>query len=76
MGLGREARILARALQTYGMYLADSGGAMALQAQLLGPGKALNRREWEARFPDFYRDVSKIPTHEFRVIDTGRPVVR
>lgn len=76
MGLNRESRILARALQIYGMYLGDTGGAMALQAQLLGPGKQANRRQWELFFPNFYNNIKKIPTTLFRVIDTGPIVVR
>ena len=38
-GLTAEAAIVAKALQKYGMFLGDNGGPMAIQAQLLAPGK-------------------------------------
>lgn len=75
-GLNRAGKILARALQRYGMYLGVSGGAMKLQVQLLGPDSDSNRREWERRVPGFYENVKRIPTREFRIIDTGDPIIR
>jgi hypothetical protein len=73
-GLNREGKILARTLQRYGMYNADNGGAMALQAQLLHSSPSEHRALWESRFPGFYDNVKKIPTDRFRVIYTGEPV--
>jgi chitodextrinase len=70
-GLGEAAKIVARAMMRYGMYNGDNGGAMAVQLQLLGPDESTNRSEWDARFPDLYRDIRKIPTDAFRVVDTG-----
>ena len=75
-GLNREGRIVARALQKYGMLDGDNGGAMALQVQLLGPTTAENRARWEALFPGFYANVPRIPTNRFRVVDTGAPVTK
>jgi len=75
-GLNREGRVLARALQKYGMYLGVSGGPMKLEVQLLGPDTRRNRLEWERRFPGFYENVKRIPTRAFRVLDTGKPRVR
>ncbi len=75
-GLNREGKIVAIALQRYGMYLGDNGGAMALQAQLLGPSKRENRAEWEKRFPGFYRNIKRIPTKRLRIVYTGAPIVK
>ncbi len=75
-GLNRAGKILARALQRYGMYLGVSGGAMKLQVQLLGSDSEANRREWERRVPGFYENVKRIPTREFRILDTGDPIIR
>lgn len=75
-GLNREGKIVARALQKYGMYLSDEGGAMALQPQLLGPTREEHLRKWESLFPGFYRNVEKIPTDRFRVVYTGEPILK
>lgn len=75
-GLNREGKIVARALQTYGMYLGLNGGAMKLQVQLLGQDTLRNRAEWERRFPGFYSNVQRIPVTALKVIDTGFPRVR
>ncbi len=76
-GLNREGKIVARALQKYGMYLGDNGGAMALLPQLLGPNKQAHMREWERRFPGFYETIKRIPVHPFRIVDTGvRPYIK
>lgn len=75
-GLNRAGKVLARALQRYGMFLGVSGGAMKLQVQLLGATPEANRREWERRLPGFYDNVKRIPTREFRILDTGDPVLR
>jgi hypothetical protein len=73
-GLSREGKIVARALQRYGMYDGDNGGAMAVQLQLLHPSGTEHRAIWESRFPGFYDNVRKIPTDRFRVVNTVEPV--
>lgn len=70
-GLNREGKIIAKALQTYGMYLGDNGGAMALAVQMLAPSKKENRMIWDKLFPEFYKNIKKIPTNKLRVIDSG-----
>ncbi len=72
-GLNREGRIVARALQKYGMLLGDNGGAMSLQALLLAPSKEDNLKKWEKLIPGLYKNVEKIPTDKFRVVYTGEP---
>jgi hypothetical protein len=73
-GLTREAKIVARALQTYGMFLCDHGGDMALQVQLLDLSTAEHRRAWEAQWPGLYAAVERIPTDRFRVVYTGEAI--
>lgn len=75
-GLGREARVLARALQKYGMYLCDNGGAMVVLVQLLGPSREENRKRWERLFPGFYENVKRIPANRFRVVYTGETLTK
>lgn len=70
-GLTKEAKIVARALQEYGMYNGDNGGAMALQFQLLDPDAAVHAQKLDAMFPGFRNAIKKIPTDRFRVVDTG-----
>jgi hypothetical protein len=70
-GLSPEARIVARALQTYGMYLSDRGGNWALQAQLLDEDPAVHRAKWEARLPGFYSSIERIPSDAFRIVELG-----
>jgi len=70
-GLTSEARMVARALQTYGMFLGDNGGDMALQVQLLDRSPEKHRRAWEARWPGLYAAIERLPTNRFRVLDTG-----
>jgi hypothetical protein len=70
-GLTREAVVVARALQEFGLYIGDNGGAMALQAQLLDPDTDKHLALWESSFPGFFRSVQKIPTRHLRVLRTG-----
>lgn len=70
-GLNREGKIVARALQRYGMYLGDNGGAMALVVQMLDPSKKIHREKWEALFPGFYKNIRRIPTDKFRIVESG-----
>ncbi len=75
-GLTSEGKVLARALQKYGMYLGDNGGSMALTVQLLGPTKEKHLAAWEKIAPGFYATVKKIPANRFRVVDTVEPTIR
>jgi hypothetical protein len=75
-GLGFYARVVARALQKYGMYDGDNGGAMAVQVQLLAPEADDNHAAWEARLPGLFKDIAKIPTDRFRVVHTGEPIIK
>ncbi|MDP8217553.1 MAG: hypothetical protein P9M03_02380 [Candidatus Theseobacter exili] len=72
--LTKEAKIVARALQKYGMFLGDNGGPMAIQAQLLGPSKRKNLQEWEKRHPGLFSSIKNIPTNQFRIVYTGKPI--
>jgi hypothetical protein len=74
--LTREGKILARALQEYGMFLSDNGGDMAIAVQLLGPTQRANRRAWDTLFPGFYKCVDNIPINQFRIVDTVKPTLR
>jgi hypothetical protein len=73
-GLSNGAKVVAKALQKYGMYLCDNGGDMALQAQLLDENTEVNRKKWDNISPGLYSSVSKIPTNQFRLINTGEPL--
>jgi len=75
-GLTREGQVLAKALQEYGMFLGDNGGAMALQIQLLGSTEKENRKKWDELFPGFYRTVMKIPVQHLRIVYTGEPITK
>lgn len=75
-GLTPEAQVVARALQRYGMFLGDNGGALALQVQLLGPDERSNRRKWDELFPGLYSSIENIPANRFRVVYTGEAVAK
>ncbi len=75
-GLTPEVKVLARALQKYGMYLDNIGGDMALATQQLGATPAENRAAWDALIPGFYHTVTKIPSDQFRIVYTGEPTLR
>jgi len=75
-GLTREGKVLARALQEYGMFLGDNGGDMSIAVQLLDPTEDTNREEWDRRLPGFYDSVRRIPVARFRVVYTGEPTLR
>ena len=72
-GLSVSAKVVARALQRYGMYLCDNGGSMALQLQLLDKRTEVNRQKWDALAPELYSSTNKIPTGQLRLIHTGEP---
>lgn len=75
-GLDNSAKIIARALQKYGMFLGDNGGDMALQVQLLASTPEMNLQCWEYLFPGLYKNIERIPTDKFRVIYTGEPIIK
>jgi hypothetical protein len=75
-GLNREGKAVARALQTYGMFDGDNGGAMKLQVQLLAPSAEENFKKWETLFPGLFDNLEKIPTDQFRVVYTAPPIVK
>jgi hypothetical protein len=75
-GLTPEARIVARALQKYGMYLCDRGGDMKIQVQLLSKDTDEHRDLWDGQFPGIYNSVEDIPTDRLRVVHTGAPTVK
>jgi hypothetical protein len=68
MGLGSTAKILARAMQTYGMILVDYAGASKIYVEDL-KNNPLTQESWE---DDDLRlrtwALSKIPYNEFRVL--------
>lgn len=70
-GLTEEARIVARALQKYGMYLDNNGGDLALAMQQLGATPEESRAEWEEFAPGFYNSATKIPFDQFRAVYTS-----
>ena len=72
-GLSASAKVVARALQAYGMYLCDNGGSMAMQLQLLDKSTEVNRQKWDTLAPGLYSSISGIPTGQFRLINTGAP---
>ena len=60
--LSREAKVIARAMQKYGMYVGDNAPVFKIYLQNLGPDGGL----WN-NFPDL-DDIFKIPLEEFRVL--------
>lgn len=75
-GLSADARTVARALQTYGMYLGDRGGDMKIQVQLLSKDTSEHRAMWDDRLPGIYRSIERIPTNRLRIVYTGEPTVK
>jgi hypothetical protein len=75
-GLNREGKIVARALQKYGMFNGDNGGNMKLQVQLLAPSEEANVQAWEKLFPGFMDNIEKIPVDQFRVVYTAEPIIK
>ncbi len=73
-GLSPGARIVARALQKYGMYLCDCGGPMALQLQLHDKDVNISRQKWDEEAPGLYETIKHIPTSQFRLLFTVDPV--
>jgi rhamnogalacturonyl hydrolase YesR len=73
-GLSEGAKVVAKALQEYGMYLCDAGGDFALQLQLLDRDSKEHRKKWDEIAPGLYSSITNIPVNQFRLIDTGNPV--
>jgi len=63
LGLSKEAKVIARALQKYGAIVADNATDFKLYFQNLGP----DRGKWKNLLPGL-EDISKIPILEFRVL--------
>jgi len=62
-------RTIAEALQRYGMYLGDTGGALALYA--ISP-QSFDTNPYTGLLPDEpYVSLNKIPVNKFRVLKTG-----
>jgi len=72
-GLTKEAKVVARALQRYGMFLGDNGGAMSIGVQLMAPDEQGQLQYWDKLFPNLYRSIKKIPTDQFKLISTVLP---
>ena len=66
LGLKPAAKIIAKALQEYGMYLGDGAGGFACYAEVF-PGR---KSKWEGILDNF--DLFNIPTEEFRVLKLGK----
>ena len=64
-GLSQEAKVVARAMQTYGMYVGLNGPSFALYFQNLGPFGG----EW-ATIPEVF-DIIDLPTGALRVLETN-----
>ncbi|BBD09252.1 hypothetical protein [Desulfovibrio ferrophilus] len=62
LGLSPQTRILARAMQVYGMYLCDHGDTFKIYFQNLGP----DRGRWKGIGE--FRDLARIPVKSFRVL--------
>jgi hypothetical protein len=73
-GLSPGTKVVARALQKYGMYLCDCGGPMALQLQLLDKDLNASRQKWDEKAPGLYTTIKNIPTSQFHLLYTGDPV--
>jgi len=75
LGLGADARVVARAAQQYGAYLVDKGGDWAFQLQLMGPTPEMSRAFYDDAFPGLYHDLKQIPTSAFHIVYTVEPTI-
>lgn len=73
-GLSREGKIIARAMQRYGLYNGDNGGSMALQAALLASSPETSKKIWNKKYKNFWKQPNKIPVSYLRALDTGTPI--
>jgi len=62
LGLSYAAKVIARALQRYGMFCGDNSGEFKLYFQNLGEGSV-----WETKY-QYIPDLKKIPIGKFRVL--------
>ena len=63
LGFCEPAKVVARAMQEYGMYNVDNGGAFAVYFQNLGSANS----PWEA-IPNLISDLQSLPVTAFRVL--------
>jgi len=63
LGLSYAAKVIARALQRYGMFCGDNSGVFKLYFQNLGEKGSV----WETKY-QYIPDLKKIPTGKFRVL--------
>jgi hypothetical protein len=69
MGLSRAAKIVARALQTYGMILVDTGGSAKIIAENL-EDNLLQARSWNDPDLQYSEDlIEAIPYDQFKVLE-------
>ena len=73
-GLSREGKIIARAMQRYGLYNGDNGGSMTLQAALLASSPKTSKKIWNKKYKNFWKQPNKIPMSYLRALDTGTPI--
>jgi hypothetical protein len=71
-GLSAAAKVVARALVKFGMFLCDKGGAWKIQPQLLD--KTIDGQI--AKWGGLYSAIEKIPTNAFRIVKTVTPTVK
>ncbi len=69
LGLCEEAKIVARALQKYGLFIVDNAGGFSIYFQCLD--KDGSGSTWRQRFPSLMDDIKKIPLDAFRVLKYG-----
>lgn len=70
-GLGEDARVIARALQKYGMINTDNSGNFTIFGQNLDPNKQISREMWNEKFPGIRDQIFNIPIDKFRVLEPG-----
>ncbi|MEU4158200.1 hypothetical protein [Actinoplanes sp. NPDC026670] len=74
LGLTTYERTIAEALQRYGMFLGDTGGAFALYA--VSP-QSFDTNPYTGLLPDEpYVFLNKIPVNRFRVLKTGKQMAQ
>ena len=64
LGLSRTSKIIAKAMQTYGMYLCDGANGFKIYFQNMGPDDP--KKTWSS-FGKF-NDLHKIPIQSFRIL--------
>ncbi|BEL09725.1 hypothetical protein Q0Z83_079160 [Actinoplanes sichuanensis] len=74
LGLSAHERTIAEALQRYGMFLGDTGGALSLYG--VHP-QSFDTDQYAGLVPDDpYTFLNKIPVDRFRVLKTGKQVAQ